>query len=80
VLRETTSRGLCGLVCPSRTSERGTRAGTLTQGGALFSLVPLVWEEELLFVFNDVSTEGLGCLRRRSRGGPGGGGGEREPY
>jgi hypothetical protein len=23
VLRETTSRGLCGLVCPSRTSERG---------------------------------------------------------
>jgi hypothetical protein len=42
VLRETTSRGLCGLVCPSRTSERGggTREepGTLTQGGALFSL------------------------------------------
>ena len=28
MLRETTSRGLCGLVCPSRTSE----------------LVPLVWE------------------------------------
>jgi hypothetical protein len=23
VLRETTSRGLCGLVCPSRISERG---------------------------------------------------------
>jgi hypothetical protein len=23
VLRETTSRGLCGLVCPPRTSERG---------------------------------------------------------
>ena len=23
VLRETMSRGLCGLVCPSRTSERG---------------------------------------------------------
>jgi hypothetical protein len=23
VLQETTSRGLCGLVCPSRTSERG---------------------------------------------------------
>jgi hypothetical protein len=23
VLRGTTSRGLCGLVCPSRTSERG---------------------------------------------------------
>ena len=23
VLRETTSRGLCGLVCPSRTCERG---------------------------------------------------------
>ena len=48
VLRETKSRGLCGLVCPSRTSERGggTREepGTLTQGGALFSLVPLVWE------------------------------------
>ena len=47
-VRETTSRGLCGLVCPSRTSERGgwTREepGTLTQGDALFSLVPLVWE------------------------------------
>jgi hypothetical protein len=26
VLRETTSRGLCGLVCPSRTSERGGTA------------------------------------------------------
>jgi hypothetical protein len=25
VLRETTSRGLCGLVCSSRTSERGGR-------------------------------------------------------
>jgi hypothetical protein len=37
VLRETTSRGLCGLVCPSRTSER--RGETLTQGGALFSVV-----------------------------------------
>jgi hypothetical protein len=23
VLRETTSRGLCGIVCPTRTSERG---------------------------------------------------------
>jgi hypothetical protein len=46
VLRETTSRGLCGLVCPSRTSERGTRdkPSTLTHGGALLSLVPLVWE------------------------------------
>ena len=60
VPRETTSRGLCGLVCPSHTSEcvclllqyllqscsRGTReeTSTLTQGGALFSLVPLVWE------------------------------------
>ena len=68
VLRETTSRGRWGLVCPSRNSERGgeremcvfitagpiiklcaghgTREepGTLTQGGALFSLVPLVFE------------------------------------
>ena len=105
VLRETTSRSLCGLVCPSRTSERGRgilcerrrgeererererarqhpqakknlynrrdtknthpgpvetkfqgrlrttvgagpgeKPGTLTQGGALFSLVPLAWE------------------------------------
>ena len=33
--RETTSRGLCGLVCPSRT---GTREGpgTLTQGVPVF--------------------------------------------
>jgi hypothetical protein len=63
VIREITRRGLCGLVCPSRTSERGgegyccvfitavplqsgTREepGTLTQGGGLFSLVPLGWE------------------------------------
>jgi len=40
VLRETTSRGLGGLVCPSRTSERGggTREepGTLTQGAPVF--------------------------------------------
>jgi hypothetical protein len=43
VLRETTSRGLCGLVCPSRTGT-SEEPGTLTQGGALFSLVPLVWE------------------------------------
>jgi hypothetical protein len=28
VLRETTSRGLCGLVCPARTSKRGTRCFT----------------------------------------------------
>jgi hypothetical protein len=44
VLRETTSRGLCGLVCLSGTREE---PGTLTQGGALFSLVPLVWESNL---------------------------------
>jgi hypothetical protein len=74
VLRETTSRGLCGLVCSSRTSERGgegdcvkeggggegerereralglllchspRHCGSLTQGGALVPLVPLVRE------------------------------------
>jgi hypothetical protein len=43
VLRQTTSRGQCGPVCPSRTGTR-EEPGTLTQGGALFSLVPLVWE------------------------------------
>jgi hypothetical protein len=43
VLRETTSRGQCELICPSRTGTR-EEPGTLTQGGALFSLVPLVWE------------------------------------
>ena len=43
VLRETTSRGLCGLVCPSRTGTR-EEPGSSTQGGALLSLVPLVWE------------------------------------
>ena len=41
MLRETTSRGLCGLVCPLHTGTR--EPGTLTLGGALF-LVPLVWE------------------------------------
>ena len=43
VLRETTSRGLSELVCPSSTWTREEPC-TLTQGGALFSLVPLVWE------------------------------------
>ena len=43
MLRETTSRDQCELVCPSRTGTRD-EPGTLTQGGAPFSLVPLVWE------------------------------------
>ena len=48
VLRETTSRGLSGLGCLLRTSD-GTREepGTLTQGGALFSLVPLIYGPDL---------------------------------
>jgi hypothetical protein len=33
VLRETTSRGLCGLVCPSRTSERGGEGDCVKEGG-----------------------------------------------
>jgi hypothetical protein len=33
VLRETTSRGLCGLVCPSRTSERGGEGYGVKEGG-----------------------------------------------
>jgi hypothetical protein len=33
VLRETTSRGLCGLVCPSRTSERGGGGDSVKEGG-----------------------------------------------
>jgi hypothetical protein len=33
VLRETTSRGLCGLVCPSRTSERGGVGDCVKEGG-----------------------------------------------
>jgi hypothetical protein len=33
VLRETTSRGLCGLVCPSRTSERGGEEDCVKEGG-----------------------------------------------
>ena len=32
VLRETTSRGLCGLVCPSRTSERGGEGYCVKEG------------------------------------------------
>ncbi len=32
VLRETTSRGLCGLVCPSRTSERGGEGDSVKEG------------------------------------------------
>jgi hypothetical protein len=33
VLRETTSRGLCGLGCPSRTSERGGEGYCVKEGG-----------------------------------------------
>jgi hypothetical protein len=33
VLRETTSRGLSGLVCPSRTSERGKKGACVKEGG-----------------------------------------------
>jgi hypothetical protein len=33
VLRETTSRGLCGLVCPSCTSERGGERDCVKEGG-----------------------------------------------
>ena len=33
VLRETTSRGLCGLVCPSRTSERREKGACVKEGG-----------------------------------------------
>ena len=33
VLRETTSRGLCGRVCPSRTSERGGEGDCVKEGG-----------------------------------------------
>ena len=41
----------------------------------MFSLVPLVWEEELLFVFNDVSIEGPRAPAEEEQGRPGGGGG-----
>ena len=33
VLRETTSRGVCGLVCPSRTSERGGEGDCVKEEG-----------------------------------------------
>ena len=33
MLRETTSRDLCGLVCPSRTSERGGKRDCVKEGG-----------------------------------------------
>ncbi len=33
VLRVTTSRGLCGLGCPSRTSERGGEGDCVKEGG-----------------------------------------------
>ena len=33
VLRETTSRGLCGLVCPSRSSERKGEGYCVKEGG-----------------------------------------------
>ncbi len=33
VLRDATSRGLCGLACPSRTSERGGEGYCVKEGG-----------------------------------------------
>jgi hypothetical protein len=36
VLRETTSRGLCGLGCPSRTSERGGEGDCVKEGVCVF--------------------------------------------
>jgi hypothetical protein len=33
VLRETTSQGLCGLVCPPRTCERGGEGDCVKEGG-----------------------------------------------
>ena len=33
MLRETTSRGLCGLVCPSCTNERGGEGYCVKEGG-----------------------------------------------
>jgi hypothetical protein len=33
VLRETTRQGLCGLVCPSHTSERGQEGDCVKEGG-----------------------------------------------
>ena len=33
MLRETMSRGLCGLVCPSRTSEHGGEGACVKEGG-----------------------------------------------
>jgi hypothetical protein len=35
VLRKTTSRDLCGLVCPSRTSERGGEGDCVKEGGCV---------------------------------------------
>ena len=52
-LRETTSGGLCGLVCPSHTSEHGGEGDCVKEGGgeegeremerALGLLMPLLW-------------------------------------
>ena len=53
MLRETTSRGLCGLVCPSRTSERGGE-GYRVKGG---------WREEGERVRREVrKCDGCVCL------------------
>jgi hypothetical protein len=38
VLRGTMSRGLCGLVCPSRTSERGGEGDCVKEGFAFVSV------------------------------------------
>jgi hypothetical protein len=37
VLRETMSRGLCGLICSSRTSERGGEGDCVKEGGGRWS-------------------------------------------
>jgi hypothetical protein len=43
VLRETTSRGLCGLGCPSRTSERGGEGDCVKEGGGWIYQIDHRW-------------------------------------
>ncbi len=45
MLRETTSRrGLCGLVCPSRTSEGGGEGDCLKGEGVFITAGPYYWQ------------------------------------
>jgi hypothetical protein len=74
VLRETTSRGLCGLVCPSRTSERGGEGDCVKEGVDIQPTTRHSWRGRTGRERNNVEAD-VDDGRGRIRAGQAGGGG-----